>query len=84
MTLQQKLNDTIITNIYIAESENRMCYDYNHLELAEECEKVADDFAIEFKLWSAKNIDLLLYVNSSNPIEIEKELLEMYKKEKRL
>jgi len=35
-------------------------------------------------LWSAKNIDLLLYVNSSNPIEIEKELLEIYKKEKGL
>ena len=47
-------------------------------------EQVADEFAIGFKLWSAKNIDLLLYVNSSNPIEIEKELLEIYKKEKRL
>ena len=47
-------------------------------------EQVADDFAIGFKLWSAKNIDLLLYVNSSNPIEIEKELLEIYKKEKGL
>lgn len=45
-------------------------------------EQVADEFAIGFKLWSAKNIDLLLYVNSSNPIEIEKELLEIYKKEK--
>ena len=46
MTLKQRLNDSIITNINIVESENRMCYDYNHLELAEECEKIADEFAI--------------------------------------
>jgi hypothetical protein len=51
---------------------------------SEKCDAIAEEFAIGFKLWSAKNIDLLLYVNSSNPIEIEKELLEIYKKEKRL
>jgi hypothetical protein len=47
MTLRDKLNDTIITNIFITESENRMYYEFNHLELAIECEKIADDYAIE-------------------------------------
>lgn len=47
MTLREKLNDTIITNIFITESENRMYYEFNHLELAIECEQIADDYAIE-------------------------------------
>ena len=51
MTLIQKLNDSIITNINIVESENKMCYEYNHLELAESCEVIADEFAIEFAEW---------------------------------
>jgi len=91
MTLQQKLNDTIITNIYIAESENRMCYDYNHLELAEECEKVVDDFAIGFVEWFADNtlrVGLNAYKSFGDTNEIKthtvKEILEIYKKEKSL
>lgn len=51
MTLKEKLNDSIITNINIVESENRMYYDYNHLELAESCEVIANEFAIEFAEW---------------------------------
>jgi hypothetical protein len=51
MTLIQKLNNSIITNINIVESENKMCYDYNHLELAENCEVIAEDFAIGFAEW---------------------------------
>ena len=81
MTLIQKLNDSIITNINIVESENRMCYDYNHLELAESCEKIADEFAIGFAEWLTilvtKKSDLYLDKNT-------KELLEIYKKERGL
>ena len=78
MTLIQKLNDSIITNINIVESENRMCYEYNHLELAESCEVIADEFAIEFAEW-------LLNERTGFNRETEiKELLEIYKKEKGL
>ena len=48
MTLKEKINDSIITNIDIRESENRMYYEYNNLELAERCEVIADEFAIGF------------------------------------
>ena len=48
MTLKEKINDSIITNIEIRESENRMYYEYNNLELAERCEVIADEFAIGF------------------------------------
>jgi len=80
MTLIQKLNDSIITNINIVESENRMCYDYNHLELAENCEKIADEFAIGFAEW------LLIIYNEDIIYDAytTKELLEIYKKEKGL
>jgi hypothetical protein len=84
MTLKEKLNDNIITNINIVESENRMCYNYNHLELAESCEIIADDFAIEFAKWTHNlrnacekdNAECNKWKNISN-----KELLEIYKKE---
>ena len=76
MTLIQKLNDSIITNINIVESENRMCYDYNHLELAENCEVIADEHAIGFAEWLIKRETK--YFESLN------ELLEIYKKEKGL
>jgi hypothetical protein len=81
MKLQQKLNNTIITNIEIVESENRMYYNYNHLELAEKCEKVAEDFAIEFAEWlrGYKYDNAEIYHISST-----KELLEIYKQEKKL
>lgn len=79
MTLIQKLNDSIITNINIVESENRMFYDYNHLELAEFCEVIADEFAIGFAEW-------LIEKEREYPNRIirGKELLEIYKKEKGL
>lgn len=89
MTLIQKLNDSIITNINIVESENKMCYDYNHLELAESCEVIADEFAIGFAEWIGQNT-----INYSSGkfrmktlkpnLFTSKELLEIYKKEKAL
>jgi len=78
MTLREKLNDTIITNIFITESENRMYYEFNHLELAEECEQIADDYAIEFAEWLSKND---LYSEILLKISTAKELLEIFKKE---
>ena len=74
MTLIQKLNDSIITNINIVESENRMYYDYNHLELAESCEVVADEFAIGFAEWCLT----IRFVPIEN-VSVKK-LLEIYKK----
>ena len=76
MTLKEKINDRIITNIEIRESENRMYYEYNHLELAEQCEKVADEFAIGFAEW-------LIEKEREHPNRIirGKKLLEIYKKE---
>ena len=73
MTLIQKLNDSIITNINIVESENRMSYDYNHLELAESCEVIADEFAIEFAEWLF-NIDKEALKKQLNHFKEEKGL----------
>ena len=80
MTLKEKINDSIITNIDIRESENRMYYDYNHLELAEKCEKIADEFAIGFAEWLVirYNEDIIYDEYTT------KELLEIYKQEKEL
>lgn len=92
MTLKQILNDSIIINIEIRDSENRMHYEYNHLELAEKCEKIADEFAIGFAEW---------FTNEQSPYSITygnqekrfsdfrkkytaKELLQIYKTEKNL
>jgi hypothetical protein len=80
MTLKEKFDKVIVYPF----SEYREQMQVLKEENTNECEKIADEFAIGFKWWSAKNIDLLLYVNSSNPIEIEKELLEIYKTEKGL
>lgn len=74
MTLKEKLNDSIITNIEIRDSENRMYYEYNHLELAEKCEQIADDYAIGFEEFKEK------YNNSHRIHKQGKELLEIYKK----
>jgi hypothetical protein len=93
MTLQQKLNDSIIRNINIVESENRMCYDYNHLELAENCEVIADEFAIGFAEWSIQwrvefvddTQEGVLYTYGGLYQKFTmKQLLEIYKKEKGL
>ncbi len=73
MTLIQKLNDSIITNINIVESENKMCYDYNHLELAESCEVIADEFAIGFAEWLF-NIDKEALKKQLNHFKEEKGL----------
>lgn len=80
MTLKEKLNDSIITNINIVESENRMCYDYNHLELAESCEVIAEEFAIGFAEWIVIAYTGKMMLETYNVAE----LLEIYKKEKAL
>jgi hypothetical protein len=87
MTLIQKLNDSIITNINIVESENRMCYDYNHLELAENCEVIADEHAIEFADWlDAEETEQLILdlkmVGELPKVPKTKELLQIFKKKK--
>ncbi len=46
---------------------------------AEFCEKIADDFAIDFAEWSKS-----LYVATDYGLKNTKELLEIYKKEKGL
>jgi hypothetical protein len=53
--LRENLNDSIITNIEIRESENRMHFEYNHLELAEKCEQITDNFTCQFVVWLDKN-----------------------------
>ena len=77
MTLKEKINDSIITNIDIRESENRMYYEYNNLELAERCEVIADEFAIGFAEW------ILIIYNEDIIYDAytKEELLEIYKKE---
>jgi predicted methyltransferase len=78
MTLLDKLNDKIITNINIVESENRMYYEYNHLELAEKCEKIADDYAIEFAKWYDKsNYRIEVY----KTLKTYEQVLEIFKKD---
>ena len=56
---------------------------------AMECEKIADDYAIEFLEWFDKNCyargenSFLLWANDDEPLTL-KELLEIFKKEKGL
>ena len=90
MTLIQKLNDSIITNINIVESENRMCYDYNHLELAENCEVIADEHAIEFAIFTKDynyHSSFNIWVHSFDLVGqrfTSKQLIEKFKTEKGL
>ena len=77
MTLKEKLKD-------------RMYYNHNHLEVAEECEQIADDYAIEFAQWinsvSYRSFDGNWYLTQIDE-DIKKtteELLEIFKKEKGL
>ena len=65
MTLKEKLKD-------------RMYYNYNHLEVAEECEKITDEFAIDFINWYAMHGSWIEENLTS------KQLLEIFKKEKGL
>jgi len=78
MTLKEEINDSIITNIDIRDSENRMYYEYNHLELAKNCEVIADEFAIGFAEWR-----LTTFIKNADEYTM-RELLEIYKKEKGL
>jgi hypothetical protein len=50
---------------------------------AESCEQIADEFAIGFAIWIMKT-DKEYDVKSTDTEGIIKELLEIYKKEKRL
>jgi hypothetical protein len=89
MTLREILNDSIITNIEIRDSENRMYYEYNHLELAEKLVKIADEFAIGFAEWLYK-WDNTRLPNGNWIIKLglkpytSEEVLEIYKKENNL
>jgi hypothetical protein len=79
MTLKEKLKD-------------RMYYNYNHLEVAEECEQIADEFSIKFAEWCAfyiyksRNVfgDMLHAKSKYDDMYTSKELLEIFKKEKGL
>lgn len=64
MTLKEKLKD-------------RMYYNYNHLEVAEECEKITDEFAIDFVKYVLISNGKYKYVD----LEL---MLKLFKKEKGL
>jgi hypothetical protein len=78
--LREKLNDSIITNIEIRESENRMHFEYNHLELAEKCEQITDDFSIKFLIWIATD-DNVPTIKEGATIEQHATELQQYFKE---
>jgi len=69
MTLKEKFENVL---------HNWIDKDYNRQHVANECEKVAEDFAIGFAEWINFNFKLAF----SN--KAFKELLEIYKKEKEL
>jgi hypothetical protein len=73
-----KLKDRFIEHVYCFMGSGMLTntYDENVANYhAEKCEKIADDFSIEFSKWCFKNFDM------TNTIE---QLLEIYKKEKSL
>ncbi len=47
---------------------------------ASECEKIADEYAIEFALWVRNNVKILTRI----PNYTDKEVLELFKKQKGL
>lgn len=74
MTLKEKLNNTIITNTSIM----------NHLELIKDCEKIAEEFAVDFAEWLI-NQDITQrgknnFICTDGFQRSTAELLEIYKK----
>jgi len=51
---------------------------------ADKCEKISDEFAIGFAEWMLGNNNEYSFINSKDPLEIIKQLLQIYKKEKDL
>jgi hypothetical protein len=70
MTLKEKLSQYAKQEVW--EKRN-----YN----AEECEQIADDFAIGFAKWC---LDIGIYTQFKKTQGINKKLLEIYKQEKKL
>ena len=78
MTLKEK----ILPKMYCFMGSGMLSntYDKDIAEVnASECEKIADEYAVEFVKWliDKKSLNFAVYVNSSF-----EELLEMFKKEK--
>jgi hypothetical protein len=80
MTLKEKfITHTKIPNIFGIWIKD--------LEAANQCEQIADDYAIEFYKWMIDNIHIfheLSIWNKEHKKYSEKELLEIFKKEKGL
>jgi len=79
MTLKEKFRKYCTTTVQINQDQSQ----YTEIKYAEECEKIADEFAIGFGQWMAKEY----WLNSSGKYtkgQTHKELLEIYKKEKGL
>ena len=78
MTLKEKLFDAVFDNAWEFKTQN----------VIPQCEQIVDDFAIGFAEWVRKETyyEHLTkeFIYKRNVYESEKELLEIYKKEKRL
>jgi hypothetical protein len=79
MTLKEKLFDVIFNN----------AWEFKTKDVVPECEKVANNFAIEFAEWSEKYLyypEYQIWVEEKNRDNrlISEKLLEVYKKEKGL
>jgi len=63
---------------------------FNTIEYSEygidtdKCEEIADDFAVDFAEWIAKNMDVEFDYDETNPESAFIRLLQIYKKEKGL
>lgn len=81
MKLKEKLAKIILVQL-----ENQGFY--INWDKVEKCEKIADEFAVEFAEWIRKEVyyEHLTkeFIYKRNVYESEKELLEIYKKEKEL
>lgn len=69
MTLKEKLKTTVSINT-----------DGEAGRFANQCEKIADDYAIEFALWVKNNTKILTRI----PNYTDTEVLQIFKKEKGL
>lgn len=67
MRLREKIFHIVFDNLFEFKTEN----------IIPQCEKIADDYAVEFGAWILRNF------NNYGPND-EKELLEIFKKEKGL
>lgn len=82
MTLKEKFEPFVFYSL----GNNSMERKYQIEDNAKECEKIADDYAVEFKDWVEKlrnshldSLDFNLYLDNDT-----KQLLEIFKKEQGL